>query len=110
GQAYIQYLQSPGGLNYGGSVCDLTNVTSACILQVVGTQSSSTGATAPTTYTGIGNVQRNYATGPGYADWDMSAQKQTRIWESVAFTLRVDAFDILNHPNFGQPTGNVQSA
>jgi len=25
------------------------------------------------------------------------------------FKLRVDAFDILNHPNFGQPTGNVQS-
>ena len=76
----------------------------------MGTQASATGATAPTNYTGIGNVQRNYGTGPGFADWDMSGQKETRITERVAFTLRADAFDILNHPNFGQPTGNVQSA
>jgi len=110
GQSYIQYFQNPGGLAYGGNVCDLTNVTTACTLQVVGTQSSSTGATAPTNYTGIGNIQRNYGTGPGFADWDMSGQKETRITERVAFILRADAFDILNHPNFGQPTGNVQSA
>jgi hypothetical protein len=115
GQSYVQYFQNPGGLAYGGNVCDLTNVTAACTLQIVGTQSSSTGATAPTTYTGIGDIQRNYATGPGYADWDMSGQKQTRITERVAFILRADAFDILNHPNFGQPTAggttaNVQSA
>jgi hypothetical protein len=110
GQSYIQYFQNPGGLAYGGNVCDLTNVTSACTLLVVGTQASATGATAPTNYTGIGNIQRNYGTGPGFADWDMSGQKETRITERVAFILRADAFDILNHPNFGQPTGNVQSA
>src|SRR5215469_3400757 len=34
GQSYIQYFQNPGGLAYGGNVCDLTNVTSACTLQV----------------------------------------------------------------------------
>jgi hypothetical protein len=66
-------------------------------------------------YTGVGNIQRNYGTGPGYADWDMSGEKETRITERVAFILRADAFDILNHPNFGQPTAggttaNVQSA
>jgi len=110
GQTYIQFFQNPGGLSYGGNVCDLTNVTPACTLQVVGTQASATGATAPTNYTGIGNIQRNYGTGPGFADWDMSGQKETRITERVAFILRADAFDILNHPNFGQPTGNVQSA
>ena len=130
GQSYIQYFQNPGGQNYNGNVCDLTNATSNCNLQVVALSvripapttacpnpSAVNPATAALTdpcislsYTGIGNIQRNYGTGPGFADWDMSAQKQTRIWESVAFTLRVDAFDILNHPNFGQPTGNVQSA
>jgi hypothetical protein len=45
----------------------------------------------------------------------MSGQKETKITERVAFILRADAFDILNHPNFGQPTAggttaNVQSA
>jgi hypothetical protein len=109
GQSYIQYFQNPGGLAYAGNVCDLTNYTSACHLQVVGTQPSATGATAPTVYTGLGNIQRNYGTGPGYADWDLSGQKETRIAKGLSFILRADAFDILNHPNFGQPANNVQS-
>ena len=39
----------------------------------------------------------------------MSGEKDTKITERVSFNLRADAFDILNHPNFGQPSGNVQS-
>jgi hypothetical protein len=109
GQSYIQYLQNPGGLAYGGNVCDLTNVTAACALQIVGTQASATATTAPTAYTGLGNIQRNYGIGPGFADWDLSGEKQTKITQRLAFTLRADAFDILNHPNFGQPASNVQS-
>jgi hypothetical protein len=130
GSSVIQYLQSPGAENYSGNVCDLTNATSNCTLQIVATQTliatptttcpnpaSVNPATAAVTnpcvtlnYTGLGNIQRNYATGPGFADVDLSAEKQTRIKENLAFILRVDAFDILNHPSFSQPTGNVQSA
>ena len=132
GQSFIQYFQNPGTYNYNGNVCDITNFTSNCNLQVVATSSRITAPTStcpnpaavdPTTagltdpcislnYTGIGNIQRNYGTGPGFADWDMSGQKETRITERVAFILRADAFDILNHPNFGQPgsTANVQSS
>jgi hypothetical protein len=40
----------------------------------------------------------------------MSGEKDTKITERVSFNLRADAFDILNHPNFGQPSGNVQSS
>lgn len=109
GQSYIQYFGNNSGLAYGGNVCDTTNYTSACTLEIVGTQASSTAATAPTTYTGLGNIQRNYGVGPGFADLDLSGEKETKIFESLSFTLRVDAFDILNHPNFGQPSGNVQS-
>ena len=64
----------------------------------------------PTVYTGIGNIQRNAGVGPGFADIDLSGEKETKIFEGLSFTLRADAFDILNHPNFGQPSGNVQSA
>lgn len=106
--SYLQYFPSTG-MGYGGTVCDLSNVTSACVLQIVATQASATGATAPATYTGLGTIQRNYGTGPGYADFDLSGEKETKIAERLAFTLRADAFDILNHPNFGQPSGNVQS-
>jgi hypothetical protein len=58
----------------------------------------------------LGNMSRNKIYGPGFADVDVSAQKETRIFESVSFKLRIDAFDILNHPNFGQPSGNTTSS
>jgi len=110
GSANVSYFANPGGLTYGGSVCDLTNTTPACVYQIVGTQANATGATVPTAYTGLGNMQRNRGTGPGFADLDLSGEKETRLFKSLSLILRVDAFDILNHPNFGQPSNNVQSA
>ncbi len=98
------------GLGAGGTICDTTNYTSACRLEILGTQASATATTLPTVYTGLGSMQRNSFTGPGFADLDMSGEKETKIFEGLSFTLRADAFDILNHPNFGQPSGNVQSA
>ncbi len=109
GIANVTLFQSTG-LGYGGTVCDVTNYTSACSLEVVGTQASATATTAPTVYTGLGTMQRNAFTGPGYADLDLSGEKDTKITEHLTFNLRADAFDILNHPNFGQPSGNVQSS
>lgn len=110
GQANVTYFQNPGGSTFGGNICDITNYTSACNLQIVGTQASATGAVSSTqSYTGLGNIQRNFGTGPGFADLDLSAEKETKLVGPVSFLLRIDAFDILNHPNFGQPVGNVQS-
>jgi hypothetical protein len=58
----------------------------------------------------VGTIQRNSVSGPGFADVDLSGQKETKLFEHLSFIFRADAFDILNHPNFGQPSGNVQSA
>jgi hypothetical protein len=110
GTTNVTLIQNPGGLAYGGSVCDITNYTPACVFEALGTQASAMGATAPSVYTGLGTIQRNAVTGPGYADLDMSGEKDTKLSERLSFNLRVDAFDILNHPNFGQPSGNVQSS
>ncbi len=59
---------------------------------------------------GLGDISRNNITGPGFADIDLSGEKSTRITERLTFNLRADAFDILNHPNFGQPVGNTSSS
>jgi hypothetical protein len=109
GIANVTLFESTGEV-YGGTVCDTTNSTSTCSLEIQGTQASATGNTAPTVYTGLGTMQRNAFTGPGYADFDLSGEKDTKLTERVSFNLRADAFDILNHPNFGQPSGNVQSS
>jgi hypothetical protein len=70
GIANVTLFQSTG-LAYGDTVCDVTNYTSACGLEVVGTQASATATTAPTVYTALGTMQCNAFTGPGYADLDM---------------------------------------
>lgn len=105
----VTYFPS-NGLAAGGNVCDITNYTSACNFEVIGTQPLASAATSPTVYTGLGTLQRNFGTGPGFADVDLSGEKDTKLFEGIVFKLRVDAFDILNHPNFGQPSGNVQSS
>ena len=48
-------------------------------------------------------MQRNSITGPGFSDTDVSLQKTTKIAESVNFILRMDAFDVFNQANFGNP-------
>jgi hypothetical protein len=88
------------------NVCNESTVNAGCAFEIVGTQATPAAAVV---YNGLGNVQRNSVTGPGFSDVDLSGEKETKLFEGVAFTLRADAFDILNHPNFGQPSGNVQS-
>ncbi len=59
---------------------------------------------------GFGSLRRNALTGPGFADSDVSLEKTTRIAESAALVLRVDAFDLLNHTNFGNPNLTASGA
>ena len=60
--------------------------------------------------TGFGDLQRNALTGPGFEDVDMSLEKNTAITEKTALVIRMDAFDVLNHVNFGNPTLSATGA
>jgi hypothetical protein len=60
----------------------------------------------PATAAGIfhfGDMQRNSITGPDFRNLDLSLAKTTRITERVRVEFRADAFDLFNHPNFGNP-------
>jgi len=72
---------------------------------IVGTSCSTAtpGCNFLTPAIGFGSMQRNSLTGPGFSDTDVSLQKTTRIAESVNFILRMDAFDLFNQANFGNP-------
>jgi hypothetical protein len=65
------------------------------------------GCTFQAVSTGFGNLSRNALVGPGFADTDFSITKNTRLFEGLQFQLRVDAFDIFNHANFGNPNTSI---
>ncbi|HXJ40120.1 MAG TPA: TonB-dependent receptor, partial [Bryobacteraceae bacterium] len=57
--------------------------------------------------TGFGNAGRNILTSPGFQDVDFSVAKSTILREKIALQFRAEAFNLLNHPNFGQPVNNL---
>jgi hypothetical protein len=57
-----------------------------------------------------GTSQRNVLRSPGQANFDLSLFKSFEIYERSSFQLRVDAFNILNHWNPGQPDNDMFSA
>jgi hypothetical protein len=59
-------------------------------------------ATAPGTLH-FGNLGRNAIIGPGFNNVDFSLIKKTKITERFSHEMRFEAFDLFNHPNFGQP-------
>ena len=60
--------------------------------------------------TGFGDAGRNILTGPAFADVDLSVAKETKIRERVSLQFRSEAFNLFNHPNFGQPQNNLAVA
>jgi hypothetical protein len=57
--------------------------------------------------TGFGNVSRDSNRAPGEVDFDASVSKDFKIWESLNFQFRVDAFNVINHTNFQAPSGSL---
>ena len=55
----------------------------------------------------FGNLGRNVFYGPGFTNFDLALIKNTKITETVNLQFRADAFDLFNHPNFGQPGGTL---
>jgi hypothetical protein len=66
----------------------------------------------------FGNTGRNVLTGPGLANVDVALARAFSLGESARFSIRTEAFNLANHPNFdlprrvaGQPDfGRVTSA
>jgi hypothetical protein len=70
-----------------------------------------TAAQFSTTATNIqGNVTRNTLRGPGTGQVDLSAIKNFQIHERLTAQFRAEAFNVINHPNFGNPATNISNA
>ncbi len=65
---------------------------------------------APETETTFGNLGRNAFRGPGYFDIDTSLFKNINITEKLRFQFGATAGNLMNHPHFQNPVGNIATA
>lgn len=63
----------------------------------------------PAQYT-YGNVHRNSLRGPGYTDLDMSLFRTFHLPEGVGMQFHAEFFNVLNHPNFGNPDSTLEDS
>jgi hypothetical protein len=54
-----------------------------------------------------GNLGRNALRGFGATQWDLAVHRDFPIHESLKLQFRAELFNVLNHPNFGSPIGNI---
>ena len=56
-----------------------------------------------------GDFGRNVLRGFGASQADVALQRQFHVTENVGLRFRAEFFNILNHPNFGNPTNSLTS-
>jgi hypothetical protein len=60
---------------------------------------------------GFGNQRRNQIYGPSFIDTDIAVMKNIPLKhpEGARFQIGLQAFNVLNHPNFDQPVASLSS-
>jgi len=58
----------------------------------------------------FGDAGRNIARGPSYTNLDVSLVRTFAIGGGTRLQLRAESFNVLNHPNFGLPVADLNSA
>jgi len=102
------YLYGPG--YPGGKILNNSPLTAAQIASAgcVGTVGHGAFCTPPIGTQG--NMARNSVRGYGAWQDDFSIRRQFSVRENVRLLFIAEFFNILNHPNFGQPTTSLSSA
>jgi Carboxypeptidase regulatory-like domain/TonB dependent receptor len=57
----------------------------------------------------VGDAMRRYFSGPGIYNFDMALLKDTKITESTQVQFRAEAFNIFNHAQFNNPSGDFNN-
>lgn len=58
----------------------------------------------------LGNANRRFFHGPGICNFDMALIKNVRLTESTTLEFRGEFFNIFNHAQFYNPTGDILSS
>ena len=54
-----------------------------------------------------GSLGRNAGRGPGYYEIDTALEKSTGLTERLKLKFRAEAFNLFNHPIYGDPSSDV---
>jgi hypothetical protein len=54
-----------------------------------------------------GNANRRFFHGPGLNNWDFALHKNTRLTERTALEFRAEFFNLFNHAQFTNPSGDI---
>ena len=63
----------------------------------------------PCNFARQGTLPRNFLRGFGATQWDFGVHREFPIRDSIKLQFRAEMFNVLNHPNFGQPNGSFLS-
>jgi hypothetical protein len=58
----------------------------------------------------FGNSGRNILDAPGFYDWDLNFSKHFKLNEHFQLEFRGEMYNAFNHPNFGNPSANIQAS
>jgi hypothetical protein len=56
-----------------------------------------------------GTLGRNALRGFGATQWDLAIHREFPLHESMKLQFRAEMFNVLNHPNFAQPIGDINN-
>jgi hypothetical protein len=92
-----------------GMHCNSSNsIGQPCLAKTDFATYPNSGISAPI-QTDWGNISPDSFRGPGYFDIDMTLQRSFAIKEKYRFVFGMQAYNVLNHPNFGNPSGSLSS-
>jgi len=57
----------------------------------------------------VGNAMRRYFSGPGIYNFDLALLKDTKVTENFQVQFRAEAFNVFNHAQFNNPSGNFNN-
>ncbi len=89
--------------------CGSSAVNTACLSKTqFATYASNSGVSAPI-QTDWGNIAPDSFRGPGYFDIDAQLTRTFKIKERAGLALGLSSYNLLNHPNFANPSGSITS-
>jgi Carboxypeptidase regulatory-like domain len=89
--------------------CGRAAINAPCLPKTDFATYNSTSGVATPIQTDWGNVSPGQIHGPGYFDIDTNIARNFRIHEKMVFNIGLQAYNVLNHPNFANPSGTLSS-